>query len=766
MPAYSQDPFRTERRVQHIFEVLGANASAQWRLLQIVPYIPPPPVPGYTSHLLELAHPIARCAEALPAAGVAPRPVAALARRMRAWSRGVTVLRTLDEWRAGTDALARCAARGYLYAGDVHAAAHILSGRDVLPVEGDANVQRGDMRELPKERATRMLEWYTLPPPAAQFLSRVVEEWMPDTFGPCVPVAERALRSTASAQQDSNGVQRAAGTLYSVQATCRRTGDAVGGPRLTLTAPVEERVVRAIKDSAQQYLRQASLLADAWHVSLRFAPSPRTSLHGASAVLGLAAATCAAVQCAAANRVRETLPRTVAYTGRVSATGQVKSVAEETLPAKVAAAFFSPLTTLAVPRAQEQQALAHRDALRRRHPHGHLDVVGVRSLSDTFAHRRLVVRTTEGRAQYALRVLWANRYTTVAALLVVLLSMGLAGMLYGPIDQNPAAVRLQGEQMVLVNAGGDVVDRITVGEHFVQRASPHSYALRDLAGDATNEVCWIQGGAPTVQCKNVSADTLLWRRAIRPGLVFPQKPFVDTSDRYVPRSLIITKATAQGPPRVWVQANHSPYFPCVIVQFDGTTGTVRSRYVHPGHLTTEPEAFDLDGDGIKELIAAGINNSYEEPILVVLDPRYPQGMAPHTAAYDVRDIASAAERAYVRLPQTAFHTLRVNTYSKPFRLTIKKRYLEVYINEGPNISGDPDNCPYIVVRLAHDLEPVWIGTSSHYDAQVRTMVANGQPEARLTTEEVRAHMQSMQYWTGRGWSTTPQWNPEWAKRVH
>lgn len=98
---------------------------------------------------------------------------------------------------------------------------------------------------------------------------------------------------------------------------------------------------------------------------------------------------------------------------------------------------------------------------------------------------------------------------------------------------------------------------------------------------------------------------------------------------------------------------HHLEYPSVLLMVDGK-GKPRGEYWHAGHLNAL-RTLDLNGDGIVELLAAGVQHGADQAALVVLDPRDVHGAAELTPLDDprqFRDMEKGTEKAVVYFPRT------------------------------------------------------------------------------------------------------------------
>ena len=108
----------------------------------------------------------------------------------------------------------------------------------------------------------------------------------------------------------------------------------------------------------------------------------------------------------------------------------------------------------------------------------------------------------------------------------------------------------------------------------------------------------------------------LWR--FTPGM-----PVSDREGRYSPTYAIgdfrVTSLLPGGPLRILITSHHTYHDPNQFAVLD-ENGKLLHQYWHSGYLPTL-EVADINGDGINEILLAGVNNGYRSATLVVLDPR-------------------------------------------------------------------------------------------------------------------------------------------------
>ena len=106
----------------------------------------------------------------------------------------------------------------------------------------------------------------------------------------------------------------------------------------------------------------------------------------------------------------------------------------------------------------------------------------------------------------------------------------------------------------------------------------------------------------------------------------PGRAIRDTRQEYFPPFFISNVYVVPMPdslPRILVSSNHYLHNPNQVAMLD-VTGTLISEYWHSGHLLYVVHA-DLNGDGVEEILMAGVNNGYRQGTMVIFDPRHVSG---------------------------------------------------------------------------------------------------------------------------------------------
>jgi hypothetical protein len=503
----------------------------------------------------------------------------------------------------------------------------------------------------------------------------------------------------------------------------------------------------------------------------------RYALHeGSSANAAIAASVYCNILKRFGQRTTYRLSPGIAITGNLNEEGNIISVDQQTLEQKVRAVFFSYLNILVVPKQQLHHAEYIAERLAEYYPERKITIIGIRHLRDIFYDRRLTERETVNRTLYIGKKILSRKNLVASLATILILLIVIARLLYGPLDRNPVFGEYQGESLVIFNGSHQVVDRIPVSGIVIARENlltelvgepGNLVTFADVTGDGRNEVIWVDQVADedltawVIFCKSIRRDDILWTHPVYGNLKFPNKPYAE-SDRFIVNKLLVDDFDATGKPALLVLAAHYRFFPGLVLRLDSGTGERIGQYVHTGQLNNAFAA-DITGNGKKELIVGGVNNAFDEAVMIILDADNLDGHSPLRGDYIVEGYAPAREIGYVRIPRTVVgeqlkHRTRYNIPSKMFH-NPRSQHLLVETIEFQDLSAQETlsaaSPAHYYITFDYDLNVSEIGTADGYDMMARILWEEGHIEALPDYNYFLEYAKSFKYWNGSDWQNEP-----------
>lgn len=148
-----------------------------------------------------------------------------------------------------------------------------------------------------------------------------------------------------------------------------------------------------------------------------------------------------------------------------------------------------------------------------------------------------------------------------------------------------------------------------------------------------------------------------------------------------------------------ITSHHLSGHPNQVAMIDGR-GRVRGEYWHSGHLDSVAVS-SVDGDGIPEILAAGVDNARQMATLVVLDAERISGASDGLGTrFQLRGFGQAREKAVLWFPRTGVNRV-TDLYNVARNVRQDGRGFEVSVQEDLDDPGS-----IVVYTLAQDLRLV------------------------------------------------------------
>lgn len=355
---------------------------------------------------------------------------------------------------------------------------------------------------------------------------------------------------------------------------------------------------------------------------------------------------------------------------------------------------------------------------------------------------------------------------TLAAILLVLgtLGLGSAALVYfaGDPSSPPSSlnqVRAQGHTLIGLDAAGHELWRHAFSEpvntvpgsfrFYYVRGMKSSIRIADLTGDGRPEVLFITGesypGTTKPWVLNCLDDggRLLWRYDPGEAIRYPRR----TSDKNWRICFDPVDLDSDGRRELVVLSHNHRMFVAKVTVLDGA-GRIRGEYVNGGRVEDVNYA-DLDGDGIRELIAGGFHNGTTRPALFALDLRNMGGASPQqdTPDYQCLDRPAGRELYYLLFPRDPVME-RLMPLGGVGAIEILPDGIIARTETGDNrLSGTLD------FFLRFDLSLDRVETSSAYEFLYRRLFEQGELKQAFSPEMVR-DLDPVLYWDGSRFTAT------------
>lgn len=224
------------------------------------------------------------------------------------------------------------------------------------------------------------------------------------------------------------------------------------------------------------------------------------------------------------------------------------------------------------------------------------------------------------------------------------------------------------------------------------------------------------------------------------------------SGEYRISGLLTDDLDGDGRLEIMVIADHRPDWPCQFTLLD-SGGKRRGEFWNSGYFNDLTSA-DLNADGYKEILAAGMNNEYGLGCLVVFDAASIRGGSPQEDPdFRCSELEPGSELFYLLFPRTDVDLadrypvdalVSVELLSNQ-RIQVKTNLSRVYFDLSLKLDS-----PELIFDhgfiLAHD--------------QARR---EGKVTSALNGEYKRNLLQGIRYWNGNMWTSGPSMNRSWEE---
>ncbi|NUM72383.1 MAG: hypothetical protein HUU43_16175 [Ignavibacteriaceae bacterium] len=384
------------------------------------------------------------------------------------------------------------------------------------------------------------------------------------------------------------------------------------------------------------------------------------------------------------------LLNSLALTGEISSTGELKRTGNENIRYKTEGIFYSEADVFICPAEDFSAAKSHLRGLKGKFPERNLVILPVSNISEILHRRDVIEIKKKSLFNRSARFLQKHLFLILVTLLLLTVS---SLYFYSAYDDNPSGYKVNGFKFHILNKSGRVLwsGEQTVDLDYELKFTNLDRIIRifDSDNDGVNEVLIAQ------MKSDKSAGIYAERGAVlfnKKGEVIWQFQFSDSvyslREGYMEKvygSDIMDIADQDGKKIVYLVNNNAPSFTSAIIRIDAATGRrIPGTLWNPGHII-KGRVFS-SSEGIK-LIALAHDNGYEKITAFVVPAEIKDGMIITTEAYRLRGVNPVLPEIYLRFPINDYEQYR--KYKQPFFLYSR------YAERGENVfdinTRNPEN---------------------------------------------------------------------------
>lgn len=276
--------------------------------------------------------------------------------------------------------------------------------------------------------------------------------------------------------------------------------------------------------------------------------------------------------------------------------------------------------------------------------------------------------------------------------------------------------------------------------------------IKDMNKDGSNEVLFStqtqdeigEGLLCFFDCKG----KILWSFQGGRQLTYGEKVYSD----YRIHGIEVCDPDNDGNFRIIVISIHRPMFPTQLVVLD-LQGNIVGEYWNSGQFS-DLLFKDLNRDGKKEIIAAGINNEYKKGCVVVFDPGDIRGGSPQKKpCYKCNELKPGSQKYYILFPRTD-----VDKDKKPIGncwriIALKSGHISVILKYNN-----------IFFEFNNDFVLQDVQTSHSFELLHRKAVKEGEITSTLDDQYIQDLASSLLYYNGKDWTSEPSMANEWGDK--
>ena len=395
-----------------------------------------------------------------------------------------------------------------------------------------------------------------------------------------------------------------------------------------------------------------------------------------------------------------------AFTGGVTESGEVLCTSEEIIKKKVAAIFFSDVSTFVFPKCEETYAYFALTQLKKNYPERKLKLIPVEDINDVI-NRRDVVDIK--KQKIVIRTGKFVKKNWISAAATVLLAIIFAFLFVMDFDDNPQLLTSDGTTLFIKNKNGKLLwtKKINVDKIEMQNNNYKNAKIADIDDDGQNELILCnENDNITGKIKKYGLTVCydytgkeLWQYDFKDIVIANRENLNSEYGANILDTLTYLKQKS-----ILCYANNEPSFSSAIYRLDIKTGKrLPGTFWASGHIM-DGIIKDIDNDNKPDFVGVGYENGYEDFAFFVYEIDTLTKIRPTTEDYLIRDYPIAEMKSYIRFRKTDFDNL------------YKNRTPGYVIN---SLWSDDNNLKYIFsTSFPHDYRETEIGYEINYNLKM------------------------------------------------
>jgi len=453
----------------------------------------------------------------------------------------------------------------------------------------------------------------------------------------------------------------------------------------------------------------------------------------------------------------------LAITGGLDEFGNILSVGKKTISQKTELIFFSAINQFVVPKDDEPAAREKMNALKTIYPERNLKIVAVENLEDLLNRRNIVAIKQQKPIVRAGKFIKQNIYSVFVVVILTILFTYLFAL---DFDDNPSFIIMDGKNAYIKNKNGKTLWSINypTDDKYVlndPRAKQAYFRVIDIDEDGENEIIYIHPQISEIQgttelekiiCINKNKKELWSYR-------FADTVFSEREDLPpIYGAKLIDTITFNGKKILFCFSNNGPSFSSAVYGLELKTGKRIPETLWGSGHTMGAILKDINNDNISDLVMDGIDNGFEDGIILGVELSKMDGYRPTINEYRIKNKKQIEPIFYIRIPKIDydrmmnFRTINISPNYIYYRENDKRIITNIFSRQSYNLNSN-DFFSVCNIELDSNYRVADIVIGNDFRVLRDTLVAHGKlnPPYTDTKEYKEIIKNSILYWKNGKW---------------